>query len=409
MTTTNLPPLLRETEQITNKFLDANKSLYLVGGVVRDLLLDRDITANVDLDLTTDALPDEIKQIVSPIAENLWLSGEKFGTIGIHHNGRAYEITTHRAESYDLDSRKPQVTYSTDINQDLSRRDFTINAMAISLPEGTLIDPFNGQEDLQQGLLRTPLTPQESFSDDPLRMLRAARFIAAYNLVPDSELITAVGVLGDRFSIVSAERTLGEFDKLLQAPQPEQGLHLLHDSGLLRLFLPEVPPERFQHISKLPSDPNLRAAALLATTPSKVCKNRLRELRYSKERITVICRVIEGAKSILDDPSGESDYRRWYHQIGEYRERSYQVAKTLSDEALQIWEEMESTRTRLAEELDDFSLPISGDEVMELLQIEEGRSVGEAMEYLQEQRFERGPFTDSDAREMLRDWWDLKK
>ena len=224
----NLPKLIQETEHLTNQFLAANKSLYLVGGIVRDLCLKSEITSEADLDLTTDALPEEIKQIVAPIATNLWLPGEKFGTIGIHHNNRTYEITTHRSESYDSNSRKPEVAYSIDINEDLSRRDFTINAMAISLPEGTLIDPFNGQKDLREGLLRTPLTPEESFSDDPLRMLRAARFTAAYNLTPDPELVDAIHALIGRFNIVSAERIIGELDKLLLAHNPQRGLDLLH-------------------------------------------------------------------------------------------------------------------------------------------------------------------------------------
>ena len=401
----NLPHLIRETEQLTNQFLTANKSLYLVGGIVRDLLLNRDTTANVDLDLTTDALPEEIKQIVAPIATNLWLPGEKFGTIGIHYNNRTYEITTHRAESYDPNSRKPEVTYSTDIHEDLSRRDFTINAMAISLPEGTLIDPFNGQDDLAEGLLRTPLTPEESFSDDPLRMLRAARFIAAYDLTPDSELGSAIHALIDRFNIVSAERIIGELDKLLQAQNPERGLQLLHDTGLLNVFLPEVTPERFQYLLDLPLDPTIRAAALLARTPSTECVKRLRELRYSKERISIIQQVIDGGKSILDDPSSDPDYRRWYHQIGEYRQQSNLIAQTLSEEAQSIWERMEETRMRLGEELYDFSLPLSGEDIMELLEIEQGRWVGEALRHLQEQRFDIGLFTDEDARVMLQQWW----
>ena len=247
----NLPNLIQETEELTKQFLIANKSLYLVGGIVRDLFLKSDVTSEVDLDLTTDALPEEIKQIVAPIATNLWLPGEKFGTIGIHYNDRIYEITTHRAESYDPDSRKPEVTYSTNIEEDLSRRDFTINAMAISLPEGILIDPFNGESDLLEGLLRTPLTPEESFSDDPLRMLRAARFTAAYNLTPAPELASAIPALIDRFNIVSAERIIGELDKLLQAPNPDRGLHLLHETGLLKAFLPEVAPQRFQYLLNL--------------------------------------------------------------------------------------------------------------------------------------------------------------
>lgn len=404
----NLPKLIQETEELTNQFLIANKSLYLVGGIVRDLFLKSEITSEVDLDLTTDALPEEIKQIVAPIATNLWLPGEKFGTIGIHYNDRIYEITTHRAESYDPDSRKPEVTYSTNIEEDLSRRDFTINAMAISLPEGTLIDPFNGESDLLEGLLRTPLTPEESFSDDPLRMLRAARFTAAYNLTPAPELVSAIPALIDRFDIVSAERVIGELDKLLQAPNPDRGLHLLHETGLLKAFLPEVAPQRFQYLLNLPIDPSTRLAALLAEIQSDECVKRLRNLRYSKERISTIQQVIAGANGILDDPSSESDYRRWYHQVGDKRAVSYLIALTLSDNVEDIWERMEETRIRLGDDLNDFSLPISGNEIIQLLEVEEGRIIGEALQHLQKLRFDNGPFSSEDAQEILQDWWNTR-
>ncbi len=401
----NLPNLIQETKYLTNQFLAAGRSLYLVGGIVRDLFLESDVSAEVDIDLTTDALPEEIKKIVEPVANNLWLSGEKFGTIGIRIDNRTYEITTHRAESYDPKSRKPEVTYSTYINEDLSRRDFTVNAMAISLPEGTLVDPFNGQDDLMEGLLRTPLTPEESFSDDPLRMLRAARFIAAYDLTPDLELITAIHSLVDRFSIVSAERIVGEVDKLLQSQNPEQGLYLLYDTGLLELFLPEITPDRFQYLQNFRLDPTIRIAVLLAKIDSDECENRLRELRYSKERTSLIIKMINGGKEILKDPSSDSDYRRWYYKVGDNREECYQVALTLSESIEGIWEKMEETRIRLENELDDFSLPITGNEIIEILKIEEGKIVGEAIQYLQKLRFDRGPFTNSDAIKLLRDWW----
>ncbi len=405
----NLPKLIQETEHLTNQFLAANKSLYLVGGVVRDLCLKSEITSEADLDLTTDALPEEIKQIVAPIATNLWLPGEKFGTIGIHHNNRTYEITTHRSESYDSNSRKPEVAYSMDINEDLSRRDFTINAMAISLPEGTLIDPFNGQKDLGEGLLRTPLTPEESFSDDPLRMLRAARFTAAYNLTPDPQLISAIHVLIDRFGIVSAERIVGELDKLLLVNNPQPGLNLLHETGLLNGFLPEVAPERFTYLSNLPFDSTIRVAGLLAETKSTTSMERLRELRYSKERISTIQQVIDGAKRILEDPSSDSDYRRWYHMVGEARDASYLIALTLKESVQDIWLKMEETRIRLGSELDNFSLPITGHEIIELLEVEEGKVIGEAIQYLQNLRFDQGPFSNSDARNILQDWWIIRK
>jgi len=405
----NLPHILQETELLTQQFIHAKKSLYLVGGIVRDLLLERDTTDSVDIDLTTNALPEEIKEIVAPIADNLWLSGEKFGTIGIHINERVYEITTHRAESYDSNSRKPDVVYSADISEDLSRRDFTINAMAISLPAGQLIDPFGGQKDLEQGVLRTPLTPAVSFSDDPLRMLRAARFIANYKLDPDPDLVTAISILGSRFNIVSAERILGELDKLLQAPSPARGLQLLYDTGLLHIFLPEVSPNRFVHMEKLPVNPTLRIAALLAQTSDVEIERRLRALRYPKQRISVIQRITNGVNSILTDPSAEPDYRRWYYQIGECREESYLIAQTLGDKAVSIWQSMETTRVHLGDELDDFSLPLNGDEIMELLGIEQGQIVGEAVRYLEEHRFDNGPFSKVEAHTLLDVWWAARK
>ena len=408
MTTQKILPLLDEVRELTDQFINADRTLYLVGGIVRDLFANEKVTSKMDLDFTTDALPDEIKKIVAPVADNLWLSGEKFGTIGIQHNGRIYEITTHRAESYDIDSRKPQVSYSKDINEDLSRRDFTINAMAISLPDGTLIDPFNGLHDLKEGLLRTPLTPLESFSDDPLRMMRAARFIAGYNLIPAPELINAMHDLAERFNIVSAERILGELDKLLQVQFPEKGFLLLHDTGILRLFLPEISSKRFQYLSEITTDGTLRMAALLAETAPPESKKRLRELRYSKERSSAIQQIIDGAITIFQDPSSYSNYRRWYHQIGEYREQSFQIAITLNEEAHQIWAKMEETRTQLGSELDDFSLPITGDEIIKLLQVEEGPIVGEALQYLQHQRFEYGQISNSEAQKMLQDWWAAK-
>ncbi|MCH1513022.1 MAG: hypothetical protein P8J01_07555 [Acidimicrobiales bacterium] len=405
----NLPHILQETELLTQQFIHAKKSLYLVGGIVRDLLLERDTTDSVDIDLTTNALPEEIKEIVAPIADNLWLSGEKFGTIGIHINERVYEITTHRAESYDSNSRKPDVVYSADISEDLSRRDFTINAMAISLPAGQLIDPFGGQKDLEQGVLRTPLTPAVSFSDDPLRMLRAARFIANYKLDPVPDLVTAISTLGSRFNIVSAERILGELDKLLQAPSPARGLQLLYDTGLLHIFLPEVSPNRFVHMEKLPVNPTLRIAALLAQTSDVEIERRLRALRYPKQRISVIQRITNGVNSILTDPSAEPDYRRWYYQIGECREESYLIAQTLGDKAVSIWQSMETTRVHLGDELDDFSLPLNGDEIMELLGIEQGQIVGEAVRYLEEHRFDNGPFSKVEAHTLLDVWWAARK
>ena len=207
---------------------------------------------------------------------------------------------------------------------------------------------------------------------------------------------------------MSVERIIGELDKLLLAHNPQRGLDLLHDTGLLNVFLPEVTPERFTLISNLPLDSTIRAAGLLAETELTTTMKRLRELRYSKERISTIQQVIDGAQRILKEPSGDSDYRRWYHMVGEAREASYQIAKTLSDNAEDIWAKMEETRIRLGNELNDFSLPITGHEIIELLEVEEGEIIGEALQYLQNLRFDQGPFSNSDARNLLQDWWTTK-
>ncbi|HEV3402335.1 MAG TPA: CCA tRNA nucleotidyltransferase, partial [Acidimicrobiales bacterium] len=200
-----LLPLLDELAPLAERFAGAGRRLYLVGGSVRDAILGRSLE-EIDLDFTTNARPDETKALVDGWADSVWTQGERFGTIGAARGGRRYEITTHRAEAYAPDSRKPDVAFADAVEADLSRRDFTVNAMALALPDATLVDPFGGIGDLATHRLRTPLAPAESFADDPLRMLRAARFIAGYELVPDLELLHAVRGLRSRLDIVSAER-----------------------------------------------------------------------------------------------------------------------------------------------------------------------------------------------------------
>ncbi|MEO9223388.1 MAG: CCA tRNA nucleotidyltransferase, partial [Acidimicrobiales bacterium] len=197
-----LQPLLDEVRPLAEAFDAAGYRLYLVGGIVRDQLLGRELTSEADLDFTTDARPPETKKIIGPLASAVWAQGERFGTIGATIGGRTVEITTHRAEAYHPDSRKPDVAFADEIEADLSRRDFTVNAMALSLPAPELIDPFGGAADLAAGRLHTPLGPHQSFSDDPLRMMRAARFIAGYGLVPEPELTLAVQEGADRITIV---------------------------------------------------------------------------------------------------------------------------------------------------------------------------------------------------------------
>ncbi len=221
---------------LTGRFDRAGRRLYVVGGLVRDLILGRDLDIT-DIDCTTDAVPDEVIEILAPWADALWTQGARFGTIGATHDGRTYEITTHRSEVYVEDSRKPRVSYSTRIEDDLARRDFTVNAMAVDLGSGVLIDPFGGRRDLDRSVLRTPLDPDVSFSEDPLRMLRAARFHAGYDLAPVAALLASIERLRDRLAIVAIERIREELDKLLAVPRPEAGLLLLVDTGLAGVFL----------------------------------------------------------------------------------------------------------------------------------------------------------------------------
>jgi poly(A) polymerase len=249
-------PVLRELAPLAERFSAAGHRLYLVGGTVRDLLVDSGKT-DFDLDLTTDARPPQIKACLEGWADSIWNQGEKFGTIGAHKRDpatglvRPYEITTFRAEAYTDESRKPVVVFADEIGSDLSRRDFTVNAMALELtgdggmPE--LVDPFNGAADLVQRVLRTPLGPEISFSDDPLRMLRAARFIARYQLEPTEQLVAAVKELAPRLKIVSAERIRDELDKLIVVDHPAAGLWFLVDTGLADEFLPELPNMRLEH------------------------------------------------------------------------------------------------------------------------------------------------------------------
>jgi poly(A) polymerase len=249
-------PVLDELAPLARRFRDRGHRLYLVGGTVRDLLIGND-RADFDLDLTTDARPKEIKACLEGWADAVWTQGERFGTIGAHKIDpttgvtRPYEITTFRAEVYSDDSRKPQVAFADNVEADLERRDFTVNSMALELtaesgsPE--LIDPFGGVADLVSATLRTPLAPEISFGDDPLRMMRAARFIAGYQLQPTDDLRAAVVAMARRLEIVSPERIRDEFDKLLTVDHPSAGLWFLVETGLADQFLPELPAMRLEN------------------------------------------------------------------------------------------------------------------------------------------------------------------
>ena len=281
-------PLLHATSELAQRFARADKTLYLVGGSVRDALVPAtsDPGHDFDYDLTTDARPDEIEQIVAGWADDIWTQGARFGTIGCRRGQDRFEITTHRAEVYVPESRKPEVSFGDDIVEDLSRRDFTINALALRLPDMELIDPFDGLADLAAGRLRSPLDPEVSFGDDPLRMLRAARFIARFSLEPDAALVAAVGRMHGRLSIVSSERIRDELDKIMVLERPSDALWFVVRMGLAREFLPELPG------LALEQDPIHRHKDVLAHTLAvvdKTSENRL--LRLAALRVVQSHRV----------------------------------------------------------------------------------------------------------------------
>nr|WP_179816211.1 CCA tRNA nucleotidyltransferase [Allostreptomyces psammosilenae] len=234
--------------ELARRFEAAGHSLALVGGSVRDALLGR---LGNDLDFTTDARPEQVMSIVRPWAEAVWDVGIAFGTVGCRKsdgegNSFLLEITTYRSEAYDRTSRKPEVSYGETIEDDLLRRDFTVNAMAVALPQIEFIDPHGGLEDLAARVLRTPGTPESSFSDDPLRMMRAARFAAQLDFTPAPEVVRAMTDMAERIDIVSAERVRDELNKLILAGHPRKGLTLLVDTGLADRVLPELPALRLE-------------------------------------------------------------------------------------------------------------------------------------------------------------------
>ncbi len=298
-------PVLAEVEPLTERFAAAGHRLYLVGGTVRDLLLGDVDVDGLDFDFTTDARPAQIKAVLAGFADAIWTQGERFGTIGAKRGERIYEITTHRADSYQDDSRKPDVEFADAVEADLSRRDFTINALALELTASspTLVDPHGGAVDLMTRTLRTPLAPEISFSDDPLRMLRAARFIARLDMKPDPALVAAVEAMHSRLEIVSAERIRDELDKLIVVDHPTAGLWFTIDTGLAGEFLPELPAMRLEQ------DP----------------------IHRHKDVLTHTLAVVENVRRPRD-PGRAFDFRvtrlaALFHDVGKPRTRGYQQGK----------------------------------------------------------------------------------
>ncbi len=461
-------PVLAELAPLAARFRAAGHRLYLVGGSVRDLLIDhrRD---DFDLDFTTDARPDEIKGCIGDWADAVWNQGEKFGTIGAKSGDRTYEITTFRAESYTDDSRKPHVTYADDVETDLGRRDFTVNAMALEVTADTptLVDPFGGAADLMSRVLRTPLGPDVSFSDDPLRMLRAARFIAGYDLQPTDEIVAAVEAMAPRLAIVSAERIRDELDKLMTLDHPAAGLFFLHDTGLADHFLPELPAMRLEHDpihrhkdvlthtiavvenvrppheqppGRAPFDfRRVRLAALFhdigkprtrghqpgkGTTfhhhdavGARMTRKRMEALRYSNDDTAAVTELVALHLRFHTYRLGWSDsaVRRYVRDAGPLLNELNVLTRcdcTTRNErkAVQLSKRMDDLEERIAalaeaEELASIRPELDGRAVMELLDVPPGRVVGEALQFLLDIRLDEGPIGDDEARERLLAWW----
>ena len=395
---------------VADRFLANRFQLYLVGGVVRDRLLGVDRTP--DLDLTTDAPPERIRELVDGVADTVWLQGERFGTVGIRLGDLTMEITTHRSEAYMGDSRKPVVRFSTDLYEDLARRDFTVNAMAVEVAERSLHDPHDGRGDLGRGILRTPLSPEESFSDDPLRMLRAARFVARYGLVPAEGLVGAARSLVGRMAIVSAERIRDEFFRLLEVEDPSPGVHLLAEIGLLDGLLPEVAAldvgERnraLEVVATATDDPVLRLAVLAQSAGGMA--SRLVDLRLSGTDVRRIAVLVDGADRIVegstDGPWSDEQVRRLAVAVGPSLDPVLDFVDLVGVETGDLVAVVE--RLGLVGELDDLGPALDGDAIMVLLDLPAGPEVGEALSWLVDLRLREGRVAPDEAATRLADWW----
>lgn len=459
-----LATVLAEVAPLRQRFEAAGHRLYLVGGTVRDLFLNRPVD-RIDIDLTTDARPPEIKRLVSPVAEAMWTQGERFGTIGALFGGRRVEITTHRADAYAEDSRKPDVVFADAVEADLSRRDFTVNAMALELgpTEPRLIDPFDGAADLAAGRLRTPLSPEVSFSDDPLRMVRAARFVAGYHLEPEPALVAAVRAMHHRLEIVSAERIRDELDKLVVVPRPGPGLWFIVDTGLADEILPELPAMRLEQdpihrhkdvlahtvavvekvdgpdpvedpygfrITRLAAlfhdvgKPKTRSFARGGVTfhhhevvGARMTRERMQALRYPNHEVDDVSRLVELHLRFHTYRMGWTDsaVRRYVRDAGpllgplnvltrsDCTTRNEKKARALS----QRMDELEARIAELeaAEELEAIRPDLDGHEVIAHLGVPPGPVVGRALAFLLEVRLDEGPLGHDEAYRRLDAWW----
>jgi len=462
----SLAPVAGTLQQVGRIFTDAGFQIALVGGPVRDALLGR-LTQATDLDFTTDAHPERVLDLLSASAEAVWDVGIRFGTVGARIDGREVEITTYRSEAYDPTSRKPEVAFGTDLAEDLVRRDFTINAMAMTLPDLAFVDLFGGLEDLAAGRIRTPGTAQQSFDDDPLRMMRAARFASQLDFRVDDDVVAAMTQQAERISIVSAERVQVELTKIVMSEHPRIGLTLLVDTGLADYVLPELPLLRLEadehhhhkdvyehtltvleqaialervHEPTCAPDLTLRLAALLhdigkpktrrfesdgrvsfhhhEVVGARMTKKRLQALRYSNEVIDDVSKLVELHLRFHGYGTGEwtdSAVRRYVRDAGDQLVRLHKLTRADSTTrnrkralALQrAYDDLEKRIERLSEEEELASIrpDLDGKQIMEILDLPPGPVVGEAYNFLLGLRLDRGPMDEATAIEALRAWW----
>lgn len=450
--------------QLAATFAAAGHELALVGGPVRDAFLGR---ASSDLDFATNANPDQILALVRPLSQAQWDVGREFGTIAARIHGQIVEITTYRADAYDGLTRKPVVAFGDSLEADLTRRDFTVNAMALRLPERVLVDPSGGLEDLFASRLTTPGGPELSFGDDPLRMLRAARFTSQLGFTADEATVQAMCKLAPRIEIVSVERVAAELSKLLLTDNPVPGIRLLVDTGLARLVVPEVPALRleidehahhkdvYEHSltvldqaielerdRELPDSPDLvlRLAALLHdigkpatrkieaggvvtfhhhdTVGAKLAAKRLRALRFDNDTIASVARLIELHLRFFgytDAAWSDSAVRRYVHDAGPLLEKLNILTRAdvttrnrkKADRLSFAYDDLEDriAAIAIAEGVAALRPDLDGEQIMLLLGISPGRDVGRAYRFLLELRLDEGPLGTEEAERRLREWW----
>jgi poly(A) polymerase len=451
-------------QRLSAAFASAGHELALVGGPVRDAFLGRPVS---DLDFTTDALPDRILSIVTPISDAQWDIGRAFGTIGARIDGETVEITTYRSDEYDQESRRPEVTFGSSLEGDLTRRDFTVNAMALRLPQQVLVDPTGGMDDLLAKRITTPAAPEISFGDDPLRMMRAARFSAQLGFTVDPATAEAMQRMAERIDIVSAERIATELLKTLATDNPVPGIRLLVESGIAERVLPEIPALRlevdehahhkdvYEHSltvltqaidlekERFPdSEPDLvlRIAALLHdigkpstkrvegggvvsfhhhdVVGAKLAGKRLRALKLDKDTITAVSRLIELHLRFFGYSEGiwtDSAVRRYVRDAGDQLARLHILTRAdvttrnrkKADRLSFAYDDLEERIAAIAEAEGIAAVrpDLDGEQIMALLGISPGRDVGEAYRFLLELRLEEGPLGVDEAERRLRAWW----